>query len=315
MFHLLKNTISLLFLGLFIKLSYANPWFTGPIFAPSGHTIPSGHTNFELYGLGVFTNGQYDNQGHLHPIPLFKSLLFSPLLTHGFAKRLDIQFTVPYVFNNTQGVSYHRLTDTSTGLGIQLLEQSSKNRPDIRLYLQETFPTGKFENLNPAFLGTDATGLGSYRTLISLNFQYLNELYKDHYLRTRLFLSTLISSAVNVHGFNSFGGAINTDGIINPGSEENIDLAFEYTLTQRWVLVMEGYYSEGQATRFNGILDIVSDDALIIGNQHYYEYGLAPAIEYNFSSTLGLIGGIWFPVQGKNTSRFVSYVLAINAYW
>jgi hypothetical protein len=311
----LKNIVVLLCLSFFADIIYAGPWFTGPIFAPAGRNMPRGHTNFELYGLDVLTNGLYDDEGRIQKIPLFKSLVFSPLLTHGFTDWLDIQLSIPYTFNSTQGVHYNRITDTSLGAGIPLLEQKNKVRPDIRFFIQETFPTGKFDHLNPAFLGTDATGLGSYRTLLSLNFQYLCEIYNAHYLRTRLFLSTLLSSTIRVQGLNSFGGALNTDGVIDPGSEENIDLAFEYTLTQNWVLVMEGYYSEGQATRFNGILDFVNDGTVTIGNRHYYEYGLAPALEYNFTSDLGVIGGIWFPVQGKNTSRFIGYVLAINAYW
>lgn len=314
--HYLKNTITTLCLILFTGITYADPWFTGPIFAPAGHTIPRGHTNFELYGLDVFTNGQYDNNAHAHSIPLFRSVVLNPLLTHGFTDWLDFQVSVPYAFNNTQGISYNRITDSSLGAGIQLVEQKgSKWRPDVRFFVQETFPVGKFENLTPAFLGTDATGLGSYRTLLSLNFQYLREIYDAHYLRTRLNISRLISSSVHVHGFNSFGGTINTDGVINPGAEDNVDLAFEYTLTQNWVAVMEGYYSEGQATRFNGIIDIVNDNTGNIGSQQYYEYGLAPALEYNFTPKLGVIGGVWFPVAGKNTSRFITYVLAVNAYW
>lgn len=311
-----KNVFLFLCISIFTGITYADPWFTGPILAPAGHNVARGHTNFELYGLDVFTTGQYDNNSKIHRIPQFKSLVFNPLLTHGFTDWLDIQLSVPYAFNNTRGVSYHRITDTAVGAGIQLLEQKkSKWRPDVRFFVQETFPTGEYEQLNPAFLGTDATGLGSYRTLVSLNFQYLREIYDQHFLRTRLIVSRLISSTVNVHGLNSFGGSINTNGIINPGAEDNVDLAFEYTLTQNWVAVMEGYYSEGQATRFNGILDIINDNSVNVGSKQYYEYGLAPALEYNFTSNLGLIGGVWFPVKGKNTSRFITYVLAINAYW
>lgn len=29
----------------------AGPWWTGPLLAPAGHTIPKGHSNLELYGF------------------------------------------------------------------------------------------------------------------------------------------------------------------------------------------------------------------------------------------------------------------------
>lgn len=313
----LKTTVLFLCLSLFFQPLYADPWFTGPILAPAGHTVPRGHTNFELYGIDAFVNAQFDDNGHAHRVPLFKSLVFNPLLTHGFTDWLDMQLSIPYAFNSTRRVDYHRLADTSVALGLQILEQKdSKWIPNLRLVIQETFPTGKYNGLIPAFYGTDATGLGSYRTLIGLNFQLLNEIYDSHYLRTRLILSSLISSSVDINGVSSFGGSIHTRGTVNPGVEDNIDLAFEYTLTQNWVAVMEGYYSEGQASRFDGILDILNDgEHPAVGSKQYYEYGLAPALEYNFNGNVGIIGGVWFPIQGKNTSRFMSYVLAINAYW
>lgn len=311
-----KTAIIFLCISIFSEITYADPWFTGPILAPSGHNVARGHTNLEIYGLDVFTNGQYNTHGKVTSIPLFKSFLVNPLLTHGFTDWLDFQLSIPYAFNRTQGMSYDRITDTSLGAGLQLVEQKkSKWLPDVRFFIQEIFPTGKFENLNPSFLGTDATGLGSYRTLFSLNLQYLKEIYDAHYLRTRLILSRLYSSSVKVHGLNSFGGTPNTDGAVNTGAQDNVDLAFEYTLTQNWVAVMEGYFSEGQATRFNGILDIVNDGATGLLSGQYYEIGLAPALEYNFTANIGLIGGVWFPVKGKNTSRFTTYVLALNAYW
>ncbi|WP_058535475.1 transporter [Legionella saoudiensis] len=316
MSHYVKIFVFFLCASLFNGITYASPWFTGPILAPAGHTVPRGHTNFELYGIDVETDGLYNGAGKFRKTPLFSSVLLNPLLTHGFTDWLDVQLSVPYAFNSTRGVHYNRVTDSSVGVGLQLTEQKkSRWLPDIRFFVQETFPTGTYDRLNPAFLGTDATGLGSYRTLIAANIQYLKEIYNSHYLRTRFMISRLFSTPVNVIGFNSFGGTSNTQGRIKPGAEDNVDIAFEYTLTQNWVAVMEGYYSEGQATRFNGILDIVNNDLALIGSQQYYEYGLAPALEYNFNANVGVIGGVWFPVAGKNTSHFMAYVLAINAYW
>ena len=313
----IKTVGIFLFICAFSKYGFAGPWFTGPILAPAGHTVARGHTNFEIYGLHVSTDGRYDNSGTIIHTPLFRSFVTNPILTHGFTDWLDVQLTVPYVFNSTLGVNYNRLTDITTALGIQLVEQKgSPKRADVRILIQETFPTGKFENLNPGFLGTDSTGLGSYQTQVGLDLQYLLEVFKTHYLRTRLILTHLYAAPVTVHGLNSYGGTVNTIGRIKGGSENNADLAFEFTLTQHWVAVMEGTITRGESTVFNGILDIGNIGAPInIGGGHYSSKTLAPALEYNFNENVGLIGGVWFPVSGRNSSHFRTYVLALNAYW
>ena len=318
MLHLLKLTIFSLVIALFNQMTFAGPWFTGPLLAPAGHTIPKGHTNVEIYGLDVFTNGAYNNFGVLNHTRIFRTFVVNPIITHGFTDWLDVQLVLPYVFNSTQGVNYNRLADLGITLGFQLFEQKgSPKRMDVRIIAQETLPTGKYENLNPASLGTDSTGLGSHQTQIGLDLQYLYEVYNSHYLRTRFIISRLHSSSVSVSGLNSYGGTIVTNGKIKPGSENGLDLAFEYTLTQNWVAVMEGTMSNGQATRFNGILNIgnIGSPEASIGSGNYREKALAPALEYNFNGNLGLIGGVWFPVSGKNTSHFMTYVMALNAYW
>lgn len=309
-----------IFLGLciFSKFGFADPWFTGPLLAPAGHTIPRGHTNLELYGLDIFTDGQYNQSGQIIHSPLFRTVVGNPVLSHGFTDWLDVQITLPYIFNSTRGVHNNKLADIATALGFQLIEQKgSPKRADVRILVQEIFPTGRFENLNPALLGTDSSGLGSYQTQVGLNLQYLREIYNSHYLRTRLILSHIYSSPVTVNGLSSYGGTVNTHGKINSGAENDADLAFEYTLTQNWVAVLEGTLSKGSATRFNGTLNIgnIGGPQPSIGNGDFYETALAPALEYNFNSNVGLIGGLWFPLSGQNTSHYMTYVLALNAYW
>lgn len=300
------------------QIALAAPWFTGPLLAPAGHTIPKGHTNLEIYGLDIFTNGRYDNFGTILHSPTFRSFVVNPLITHGFTEWLDVQFNAPYVYNSTRGAHYSRLGDVALTFGFQLIEQNnSPKRMDVRVLVQETIPTGRYDHLNPAKYGTDSTGLGSYHTQLGLDFQYLWQVFQTHYLRTRLILTRLYTASTYVAGLNSYGGTIVTAGKVKPGAENGIDLAFEYTLTQNWVAVMEGTMTDGQATRFNGILTIgnLGGPDAAIGHGRYKVKALAPALEYNFSGNLGLIGGVWFPVSGKNTSHFMTYVLALNAYW
>lgn len=307
--------LSLCFI-LFSPITMGDPWLTGPIIAGAGQTIPRGHTNLEVYAFDTFSNRLYTNSGHLQSVPLSKSFIPFPILTHGFTDWMDIQVSLPYVFNSIQGANYNRVGDVSVGPSFQLLLQSSHpSLPDVRLSFQETFPTGKFEQLNPMLFGSDSTGLGSYRATVNLNFQYLAQVLGSHYLRSRLSLAYINYSIVQLQGFNSFGGTEITDGTVRLGWDEGVDLAFEFTLNQNWAAVMEGYYTFGTPVTFTGIFDnpVIDHNRTILGR--FYEAGLAPAIEYNFSPNLGIIGGVWFTVAGRNNPQFQTYTLAINAYW
>lgn len=299
------------------NLSFADPWFTGPILAPAGHTIPRGHTNFEMYGFDTVSHGIYSRFWRVIHTPGSESLVADPIFTHGLTDKMDIQYAIPYIFNRNQGVTSHRVGDASVTLGYQLMEQKgSLYKPDLRIALQEVLPTGRFQLLNALNNGADATGLGSYQTGVALNFQHLRQLGETHYLRTRLSLSYLYTSDVNIMGLSSFGGSPNTNGVIDPGNLSTVDLAGELTLTQNWVAVMEAYYAKRTPSRFRGFLGTdVHGMPAMIGHGNIEEITLAPAVEYNFSPTIGLIAGPWFTVAGRETSQFISYVVALNAYW
>lgn len=296
----------------------AGPWLTGPLLAPAGHTVPKGHFNFEMYGLDVFSTGQFNAAGDRVKSPLFNSVVGNPIFSYGLTNKIDLQLSIPYVYNKTRGQHHHQLADISAGVGLQVIEQKESTwRPDLRFAVTETFPTGRYEELNPVLLGTDASGLGGYETQFALNFQLLRTVLDTHYLRTRLSLTRMYYSSVNVFGLSSYGGVVDTEGKINTGIENDADLAFEFTLDKHWVAVMEGYVSKGGGSRFNGILSIgnLGGPTVNVGSGDYTEYALAPAMEYNFNENIGLIGGVWFPVSGKNTPIYTTYVLALNAYW
>lgn len=52
-----------------------------------------------------------------------------------------------------------------------------------------------------------------------------------------------------------------------------------------------------------------------IGNGHLYSLSLAPALEYNLTENIGLIGGCWFTLEGRNVPSFFSGVLQFNLTW
>lgn len=312
--------------GLFIillslcRMLSAGPWYTGPLLAPSGHTIPNGHTNLELYVFHTVLKGNYTSNGSITQTPCDSSNVGNVVFSHGITDRMDVQISPSYAYNINKGQSYHHIGETSAILGYQLLEQKdSRFRPDIRMTVGEIIPTGKYEQLDPVNMGTDATGLGSYQTVYNLNFQHLARINDINYLRTRLSIGYVNAHDVRIHGTSSYGGSANTWGKISLGNQSSVDLAGELSLTQHWVLVMEGFASKRRPTAFRGFPGTNPDGSFAtiasLGQGLSKQLTLAPAIEYNFNSNMGLIIGRWFTLRGKNTAEFSSLVAAFNMYW
>lgn len=298
-------------------LTYADPWFTGPLLAPAGHTVPAGHSVFEPYVFATQSRGAFNNNWNLVHTPLFQNETIDIIFTHGFTDKIDVQFILPYQYNQAKGSSYQHVGDTVFALGYQAIEQKdSLWIPNLRVAIQEVIPSGKFGSLSPINNGTDSTGLGSYQTGIALNFQHLLQLTEINYLRTRLSISYIYAASVNVAGNTIFGGNETTMGTVNPGDQVSADVAFELTLTQHWVGVLEGYFANRSRTTFVGVAGMDPfGNVPTVGQLEVDQITFAPALEYNFNEHVGVIGGYWLSLAGRDTSAFSTGVVAINVYW
>lgn len=296
-----------LLLLLFTHVAIAGPWWTGPLLAPAGKTIPPGHVNFEPYGFyTVYPKG-------------FRNIEAVPVITVGLLDFMDFQSAIPldHSWINHGGPHSGGIGDLSLGLGFQLVRQKEGSWwPDVRLVIQEVFPTGRYDNLSFNKAGTDQTGSGSYQTSISATFQKLSTLENGHYLRTRLNISGSRGTTVHVHGLSAFGGGSMTEGKVHPGGSYSVDLAFEYALTQHWVPVFEVLYVNSSSVNFDGNPGFTPGGAVAgIGGAGSNSVSLAPAIEYNINSNLGIIAGVWFSVTGPHAAKFTSTAVAVNYYF
>ncbi|KTD63719.1 Fe-S protein [Legionella santicrucis] len=297
--------IRLIFLLSVVNIAFASPWFTGPLLAPAGKTIPAGHVNIEPYG---FFTGYPKGYRNIEGVPI---------ISVGIASFLDLQTSIPYDYSWVNGEHGNGIGDYSVALGMQVLRQQENSwLPDLRFVVQEVFPTGRYENLDPKKLGTDQTGLGAFQTLFGFNFQKLMQLKNEHYLRTRLSLVGVKFSDVIIHGPNVFGGGSKTQGRVRLKNAYSADFAIEYTLTQNWVPVFEVLYAHSPESQFDGNPGFTPGGTATagVGGGSNEQVSFAPALEYNFTSNLGVIGGVWFSVTGPNSSKFVSGVFAINYF-
>jgi len=313
---------------LMYQIGYADPWFTGPLLAFPGQTIPRGHINVSLNPANNQSDAVYNNKRKKESISRMNSSLIYSQFAYGLTDHLDLQLNGIYSINQTARASHEHIGDTSLMLGYQAFTQSNL-LPNLRITLQEIIPTGKYTNLNPAKDGTDVTGLGSYQTGLGFNFQYLANIKDGHYLNTYLNLSYMHADSVFTNGANVREGNSLTRAILNPGNSITLDLAEEFTLTQNWVAVLEGNYiyqlaSTFQSTTLEFSPTAIQEISLIrlplrssrgINMNAGEQISLAPALEYNFSVNFGIIAGVWFTVAGKNLPEFASAMVLVNANW
>lgn len=298
-----------------LQKSHFKPWFTGSLLSGSGVTLPKGMVNPELYLFVTHFTGHYNSDWK--GVSTSRAVSVNPLLdlVYGLTDNMDLTILPALSSNFAQGASDTRVNDFRLYLGFQLSRNNALTwKPDIRLVLKTTYPTGHYQHLNPHKNGTDATGLGSYRVGFGLNFQKLRYLHNSkRLLRMRLNLDYHILSDVHVHGFNVYGGGYGTKAKVYPGGIFSTILSLEYTFTQHWIGAIDMTYLTEGATHFSGYPGVTAAGTLAnLSFPRKQQFSLAPAIEYAFSKNLGLIFGPWFTIAGKNSPRFISYVIALN---
>jgi len=304
------------------------PFFTGPLLAPSPNIVPIYHTNFEPYIYVTKTSHVYDSDWHSKHVPtVVSSQLALPFWT-GLSNSWDIQITPQASWNHSHGQARFVFNDFPVAIDYQLVKsKKDKWYPPIKLTIQETFPTGKYQHLNPHKNGTDMGGAGSYQTQFSITTGKLVNVRKYMWYNVRLNLAYTVPSSVHVEGFNAYGGARDTRGKAYPGNSFRAILGQEFSLNLHWALAFDIDYQHNDRNRFSGRKGIsipvgtaTPGTAGIpvvakVGGPSQEQLSIAPALEYNWNSTLGIIGGAWFTVAGRNSSDFTSYVVAFNWFY
>lgn len=302
------------------------PWFTGPLITGSAFMIPKDNFNIEPYVYVIRNKGVYDAHWKKQSAPKFWSTQFQLPMQVGLTSWLELSLT-PQVFHNridatpSRGLSAASSTqfaDFSMMLGIQLLRAKEEDwYPSVGIQFTETFPTGRFEHLDPFKRKMDVGGAGTYATSATFLVSKLFHVYGDHgYLSTRATVSYTMGTSVKVKGFNSYGGGFGTNGHVHPGHALQGLIGMEYALTLNWVAALDFDYLHINKTTFRGNSGMLAPGVpATVGFPSSEQFSLAPALEYNWSEKIGLIGGVWFSVLGRNQLDFISGVLAFNWYY
>ncbi len=294
------------------------PWLTGPIFAPSGITIPPGHYYIEPYFFLTANTAAYNRDWKPVKQETFWSAYFQPFYQMGLNSIMDFDITPTVYYNFTEHAANWAFGDLSAGIDIQLFQMGVKPTDwttSIKIEFNETFPTGKYDNLKPIKLGTQVGGAGSYVTSFVLCWAQIVYVGRGHFFDTRLGLTYNVPTSVRVKGLNAYGGGKGTRGTVYPSQSFRTDLGMEFTLTQNWVLAMDVIGTWAGKTRFKGNPGTAPDGSPAkVGGGSSVQFQLAPAIEYNFNENIGIIGGYWFTLAGRNSQKFSSGVFVLSWY-
>lgn len=286
--------------------SLDDAWWTGPMLANSAATLPRGHFLIEPYFYDVTS----------HRTDGFGSLTY---LLYGLTDRLTVGMVPVVGYNRVDGGSGSSgigLGDTSVQAQYRLTQfHEGSWLPTISLQLQETLPTGKYDRLGSRPL--DGLGSGTHTTTLQLNTQTYFWLPNGRILRMRLNVAQSFSGTADVEDVSVYGTTDGFRGKARPGSSFFANAAWEYSMSQRWVLALDITYRHNRNTRVNGY-DIPGSDAAqapiaIHQNSGSSEaFGFAPAIEYNWNASLGFLFGTRVITGGHNTPTTITPAIAIN---
>lgn len=295
---------------------YAEAWWTGPLLAAGANALPRGHFLVEPYLYDIVPYGSYDKGGREHSVRhqgRFRSLTY---LLYGLTDRLSVGVLPRFGFNaGDQGTrsSGPRVGDLGLHAHYQLLRFRERSWvPALSLVIEQTLPTGHYDQLgnHPG----DGLGAGVYATTFAVYTQRYFWAPNGRIVRTRLNVSYVKAGDTSVRDVSVYGTQAGFRGTGMPGNSLIVDSAWEYSLTQHWVLALDISYEHDASTRVLGTYPTTNAGLVAVRDSSGAStaWSLAPAVEYNVSANLGVIVGANVVVAGRNASGVLVPAVAIN---
>jgi len=305
--------------GVVTQQSLDDAWWTGPLLAASPGTLPRGHWLVEPYVFDVISYGHFDRDRTLRDTGAAHEIGNQSYIEYGLVDGFTLGLIPRLGFHESaagQDSSGFAVGDITLqgSYGLTRFRPGSWI-PTTSLVIGETFPTGKYDRLSGPTDG--ALGSGVYSTILSLYSQTYFWMPNGRILRTRLDLSYQISHPTSVQGESVYGTGEGFSGHARPGPSFIGDLAFEYSVSQNWVLATDISWEHDGNTRVQGGYVSPGGSALlsalsVLNSGSGELLYLAPAIEYNWSARMGVIAGARIAAAGRNTIATATPVAAIN---
>jgi len=292
-------------------------WWTGPMLAPSAATLPQGHVLVEPYLYDVMSDARFDGNGRRQATSGEHDIGSLSYMLYGLTDRVTLGMIPRFGFNDPAGAS----NSSAPGVGDLTVQaeygltrvEESYRVPTTSLVLGETLPTGRYQRLGRS---SDGFGAGAYTTAVSLYFQDYLWMPNGRILRVRLDLTYALASSVELHDLSVYGTPNGFRGRASPGDAFTADAAGEYSVTRNWVVALDLVYQHQANTRVRGTLPpplgAAERPAWQSDSGSAYSFAVAPAIEYNWTSRLGVLVGVSIIAAGRNAAAGVTPALAVN---
>ncbi len=292
-------------------------WWTGPMLANSAATLPAGHILAEPYIYDVRASSSYDDNGRRRPATPTNSYGSLTYIIYGVTDRLSAGAVPTFGINTISGSSRStgiHAGDLSVQAQFRLTSPTAcRSRPTISVSLQESLPIGQYDKLGdrPA----NGFGSGAYATTLAVYSQTYFKLRNDRILRVRVNVSGTVSRNADVVGASVYGTDGLFRGLASPGAGISTDVAVEYSVTRRWVLALDLIQRHAWDTRISGSETSApssSISTIVMHSGPSDAFGLAPALEYNLNSNMGILFGTRVIAAGRNTAASVTPAIAVN---
>jgi hypothetical protein len=301
------------------RQSLDDAWWTGPLLAASPGTLPQGHFLVEPYVYDSIAVGRYDSAGKRQSTAHENDFGSQAYILYGLTDTATIGIIPRFGFRDlSQGTS-------SSGIGVGDVTVQAAYRltqfqdagwlPATSFVVAETLPIGKYDRLGSR--PNDGFGGGAYATALSIYSQYYFWMPNGRILRTRLDITHSWSKEVALKGVSVYGTLDGFRGHANPGNSSIINLAFEYSITRNWGAAFDVIYEYDSSTSVVGQYPQQRRNAITLVDVRT-ESGtstsraIAPAVEYNWTSNVGIIVGAKIVAAGRNTTATVTPVAAVN---
>lgn len=292
------------------RQSLDEAWWTGPLLASGAATLPQGHILVEPYLYDAKPYGRFDADGKRRSAPDEDNVGSSSYLLYGVTDTLTAGF-IPHIGYRRAGGRWSQglgIGDVTAQAQYRLLKYEEGGRvPTVSLMLQENLPIGRHDGLDDR--PNDGFGSGAFATTVGVNSQYYFWTPNGRILRTRLNVAYTRSDNAKVRGASVYGTPRGFSGKAQPGDSFLVNAAFEYSLTRNWVAAMDVAWQRDASTKITGRLSGADFE-------RRYPVGkaliLAPAVEYNFNSSVGVIVGARVVPAGRNVTASVTPAIAVN---
>ncbi|HEL7750887.1 hypothetical protein ACN9MD_13570 [Stenotrophomonas maltophilia] len=291
--------------------------FTGPLITPNPAGVRKGNWYIQPYLVRTDSKRIFDDAGKRQRLEVDSgdwSLLLP--MSYGVSERLTGQISLAAVRaeSGSDRSDGFRMTGSSAGL-LYLLQQPSTDgtRPAISVSLTQRFATGNHDRITDNAL--NAQGDGVQRTTLGLGIQQIIWMKNERPLRWRAHFSVSPTpERIAISGASIYGTPPGFQGSMARGSVLRASIGAEYSFNPRWVAVMEIAGTREGRQNLRGYVPATGN-----GIQPIYEQrpasrslSMAPALQYHFNASVGLIAGVEFTLDGRNSADFIRPQIALG---